>query len=68
MITLNEGKVIKIGCIYSNPKNIGGNGRGAVYLADGIAPTIVTMSGGGNKPFVIIMKRSKYEQNRKTNS
>lgn len=25
-------KVIKIGCIYSNPKNIGGNGRGGQFM------------------------------------
>lgn len=62
---MNE--VIKIGCVYSNPNNIGGNGRGAVYLIKGIAPTIVTMSGGGNKPFVVIRKGKEYEQYYKTN-
>lgn len=50
-------QVIKLGDIYSNPKNIGGNGRGGVYSIKGIMPTIVTMSGGGNKPFVIVKKK-----------
>lgn len=52
-------KVIKLGCVYSNPKNIGGNGRGAVYDINGIAPTVVTMSGGGNKPNIIIKIKTK---------
>lgn len=52
-------KVIKLGCVYSNPKNIGGNGRGAVYDINGIAPTVVTMSGGGNKPNIIIKTKIK---------
>lgn len=29
-------KVIKIGCIYSNPKNIGGNGRGHFMILMGL--------------------------------
>lgn len=45
---------IALGCIYSNPKNIFMNGRGCVYHSNGIAPTILTMSGGGNKPFVVV--------------
>lgn len=32
---------------------------GAIYDINGIAPTIVTMSGGGNKPNIIIKNQSK---------
>lgn len=42
----NNIKPIKIGCVYSNPNNIGGNGRGALYNPNGIAPVIMSMSGG----------------------
>lgn len=51
----------KIGEVYSNPKNIGGNGRGTVYDTNGFCATITTMSGGGNKP-MIIDKRNKIMQ------
>lgn len=40
---------IALGYIYSNPKNIFMNGRGCVYHSNGIAPTILTMSGGGTE-------------------
>ena len=46
-------KVIKIGDLYSNPNNIGWNGRSPVFLDAGIAPVIVGMGGGGNKPHVV---------------
>ena len=39
-------KPIKMGCVYSNPNNTGGNGRGALYNPNGIAPVIMSMSGG----------------------
>lgn len=42
----DEKNVIVLGCVYSNPKNIFMNGRGAVYDTNGYAPTILTMSGG----------------------
>ena len=29
-------KVIKLGCVYSNPKNIGGNGRGQFMILMGL--------------------------------
>lgn len=32
---------------------------GAVYDINGIAPTVVTMSGGGNKPNIIIKTKTK---------
>lgn len=32
---------------------------GAIYDINGIAPTIVTMSVGGNKPNIIIRNQSK---------
>ena len=51
-------KVIKLGNVYYNPKNIGGSGRGAIYDINGISATILTMSGGGNKPFVLIKTKS----------
>ena len=40
-------KPIILGCIYDNPNNNAKSGRGAVYDINGIAPTIVTMVGGG---------------------
>lgn len=40
-------------------RTFGGNGRGAVYDINGIAPTVVTMSGGGNKPNIIIKTKTK---------
>lgn len=40
-------KTIRLGCVYNNPNNRPESGRGAVYDSYGIAPTIVTMSGGG---------------------
>ena len=39
-------KTIRLGCVYNNPNNRPESGRGAVYDSYGIAPTIVTMSGG----------------------
>lgn len=39
-------KVVRMGCVYNNPNNRPESGRGAVYSTYGIAPTIVTMSGG----------------------
>ena len=45
--------VIKLGNVYANPRNVGGNGRAPVFSATGIAPVIVGMGGGGNKPHVI---------------
>ena len=47
-------KPFVLGCVYDNPNNNAEAGRGAVYDINGISPTILTMSGGGNKPFVII--------------
>lgn len=52
---------ITIGCVYENPNNRPASGRGCVYDTNGIAPTILTMAGGGNKPCVIV--RRKDEQN-----
>lgn len=37
--------IVKLGDAYSNPKNIGGNGRGAIYSINGYSPTIVAMGG-----------------------
>lgn len=50
-------KPIILGCIYDNPNNNAKSGRGAVYDINGIAPTIVTMVGGGNKPCVVVKKK-----------
>lgn len=38
---------ILLGCVYENPNNRPINGRGCVYDINGIAPTILTMGGGG---------------------
>ena len=46
-----------MGIFIAIQKNIGGNGRGGVYSIKGIMPTIVTMGGGGNKPFIIVKKK-----------
>lgn len=54
-------KVIRMGCVYNNPNNRPESGRGAVYSTYGIAPTIVTMSGGGNHPFVVVPRKETYE-------
>lgn len=58
--------VIKLGDAYNNPNGIGGNGRGAVYDTNGICATIVTMSGGGNKPMVIVRGKDSNEQDNST--
>ena len=42
-----------LGCVYKN-NGVFLNGRGAVYDTNYIAPTILTMSGGGNKPMIVI--------------
>ena len=42
-----------MGFAYKNDKHIGGNGRGAIYDINGLCATLLTMIGGGNKPFVI---------------
>lgn len=55
--------VISLGCIYKNPNNRPISGRGCVYDIDGIAPTILTMGRGGNKPCIVV--RRKDEQNYK---
>ena len=49
-------KTIRLGCVYNNPNNRPESGRGAVYDSYGIAPTIVTMSGGGGglEPKIIV--------------
>ena len=47
-----------LGTIYDKGKKGSSGGRGAVYSRLGISPTILTMSGGGNKPCVI-MKEEK---------
>lgn len=47
-------EMIKLGCAFSNPKDISGSGRGSVLDPSGICQTVITMSGGGNKPFVLI--------------
>lgn len=39
--------IISLGCVYKNPNNRPISGRGCVYDINGIAPTILTMSGGG---------------------
>lgn len=38
-------QVTKLGCAYSNHNNIGGNGRAAVYIRNGLMAAIVTMGG-----------------------
>ena len=45
--------VIRLGFVYNNLTNFTG-GRGDLYDPNGLAPTILTMQGGGNKPFVLI--------------
>lgn len=45
--------VIRFGFVYANPEKFTG-GRGDVYSTNGLAPTLVTMQGGGNKPFVLV--------------
>ena len=45
-----KNNVIKLGNVYSNPKKIGGNGRGAIYDTNGICATLTTMSGGAIIP------------------
>jgi len=42
-------EMIKLGCAFSNPKNIGGSGRGSVLDPSGICQTVITMSGGGQQ-------------------
>lgn len=42
-----------LGCVYKN-KGQFASGRGAVYDSFYISPTILTMSGGGNKPMIIV--------------
>lgn len=39
--------VISFGCVYENPNDKPISGRGCVYDTNGIAPTILTMGGGG---------------------
>ena len=39
--------IISLGCVYENPNNRPKSGRGCVYDINGIAPTILTMGGGG---------------------
>lgn len=56
----NKPKII--GCVYEN-KGVFLNGRGAVYDTDCLSPTILTMSGGGNKPMVIV----RYNNENNTN-
>lgn len=56
---MSKNNVLKIGEVYENPKRHSGNGRGAVYDSNGICPTLVTMKGGGNKPFVIIKEKAQ---------
>lgn len=46
-IETKKTKVLPIGCVYSNPQHRPLAGRGCVYDPKGIAPTILTMSGGG---------------------
>ena len=53
--------VICLGSVYPHPDHIGSSGRGAVYDSNGIAPTILTMCGGGNHPFVIVFGDFLYE-------
>ena len=43
--TVNKPTIL--GCVYDNPNNNAKGGRGAVYDVNGIAPTIITMVGGG---------------------
>jgi len=43
-----------LGSVYECPIKQFLGGRGAVYSQNGVAPTILTMNGGGNHPFVII--------------
>lgn len=64
MQTLNDKTNIPIvlGCVYKNP-GIFKSGRGAVYNTEYIAPTITSMSGGGNKPTIIVKKIVKENKN-----
>lgn len=39
-------KPIPLGCAYSNPNNVFLNGHACVYDVRGIAPTLVTATGG----------------------
>lgn len=45
--------IIRLGFVYNNPTNFT-SGRGDLYDPNGLAPTILTMRGGGNKPFVLV--------------
>lgn len=50
-----------IGTVYqlpNNSKNYAG-GRGAIYSLREIAPTIITMGGGGNKPHIAIRRTNE---------
>lgn len=59
-----EKNVIRFGCVYDNPNNRPESGRGAVYSGNGYSPTVLTMSGGGNYPMVIIREIDTYEKQR----
>lgn len=45
-----------LGCVYQN-NGVFLSGRGAVYDTNAIAPTVITMSGGGNKIMVIVNEK-----------
>ena len=54
----NKANEIRLGNLFGGT---GGNWAGMVYDKDGIAPTILTMSGGGRQPHIIVIKK-KNEQ------
>lgn len=54
-----------IGTVYQTPNNSGqfASGRGAIYSVAYLAPTVITMGGGGNKPHVVIRRTKKCQTN-----
>lgn len=51
---MNNRQPIRIGNIYRDCNNTGGNFAGNVFDIKGIAPALRTMQGGGNQPIVVI--------------
>jgi hypothetical protein len=58
-----------IGTVYRTPNNSGqfASGRGAIYSISQLAPTIITMGGGGNKPHIPIRRVVRDEESDKDN-
>lgn len=60
MKTNNHPRIHEIGNLYGY--KIGSGFAGAVYLTDGISPTLHAHSGGNTMPFILIEYESNNEQ------